>query len=101
MIVVLSVAAPVALRVGVPEVAPFQLALVAFGALLVGLTALKHLSNARAVALRARVAAYCARHQITPEELVTLSHRLGARWFFFRALVGGQDCENFAADARR
>lgn len=100
-ILVGCVAAPLALRAAVEGASSLQLALVAVGALLVGLTTLRWASHARAARLNARVATYCEQHQTTPSELSALSRRLGDRWFFFRALLSGGDGEGLAADGRR
>ena len=85
MVLVMVVAALV-VALQVVSLSPFQGVLVAFGALLVGLSIVGGLGRRRAVQLRAQVREHCALHGTSPEELVELSLRLGPRWIFFRGL---------------
>ncbi|MEL6180842.1 MAG: hypothetical protein AAFS10_17915 [Myxococcota bacterium] len=62
---------------------------------MVGLSILQWASRALAKRLRAKVRRYCTQRQTSPAELVTLSRRLGGRWFFFQALWVGDVEEAF------
>lgn len=81
----LAVVAPIAVAAWT-EPSAFQIALVAIGAVLVGLGVVRALARAQGNKLRGRVQSHCLREGADLDEIVAAARKTQGRLYFFAAL---------------